>query len=48
VAAAAHYAEAYPDEISEALAENELLDLAALKRMLPQATAFKTGQGSRK
>jgi hypothetical protein len=42
VAAAANYAEAYPDEIDEALAENEAVDFAALKRLLPQAGEFKT------
>lgn len=44
VAAAVQYAEAYPDEISEALGENESLGLAALKRMLPQTTAFKASR----
>jgi hypothetical protein len=48
VAAAVHYADAYPDEIGDALQENESLDLAALKRMLPQATTFKASRGSRK
>lgn len=43
VAAAVHYAEAYPGEIAEALAEQEAVDLVALKRMLPQATELKTG-----
>jgi len=47
VTAAVHYAEAYPDEIGNALRENESLDLVALKRMLPQATAFKAGRPAR-
>lgn len=37
VQAAANYAEAFPQEIDEALAENEAVDFVALKRMLPQA-----------
>jgi hypothetical protein len=48
VAAAVHYAEAYPDEIGEALAENESLDFASLKRMLPQATVFKASRAPRR
>ncbi len=37
VRAAMHYAEAFPEEIEEALAENEEADFETLKRMLPQA-----------
>jgi predicted alpha-1,6-mannanase (GH76 family) len=48
VAAAVHYSEAHADEIGDALAENESIDLATINRMLPQTTVFKTGQGSRK
>jgi hypothetical protein len=48
VAAAVHYAAAYPDEIGDALRENESLDLAALKRMLPQATVFKASRAPRR
>ena len=46
VRAAAHYAEAFPDEISAALAENDAVDFKALQRMLPQAvkTAFRSTQ----
>ena len=44
VSAAANYAEAFPAEIAEALAENEAMDFAALKRMLPQATPFSAGK----
>ncbi len=40
VQAALHYAEAYPAEIAEALAENDAIDFKALKRMLPQAVEF--------
>jgi uncharacterized protein (DUF433 family) len=39
VQAAINYAEAFPDEIEEAIAENDAVDFKALKRMLPQATA---------
>ena len=39
VQAAVNYAEALPDEIEEAIAENDAVDIKALKRMLPQATA---------
>jgi uncharacterized protein (DUF433 family) len=40
VQAAVNYAEAFPAEIDEALAENEAMDFTALKRMLPQAAEF--------
>jgi uncharacterized protein (DUF433 family) len=40
VQAAAHYAEAFPDEIDEALADNAAADFDVLKRSLPQATEF--------
>jgi hypothetical protein len=40
VQAAVNYAEAFPGEINEALAENEASDFATVKRMLPQAIAF--------
>ena len=39
VQAAVNYAEAFPEEIQEAIAENDAVDFPALKRMLPQATA---------
>ena len=38
VRAAANYAEAFPDEIEAALAENDKTKFDALKRMLPQTT----------
>jgi hypothetical protein len=47
VAAAVHYAEVYSEEISDAIAENEAMDFVALKRMLPQAAAFRAGRASR-
>jgi ParB-like chromosome segregation protein Spo0J len=40
VQAAVNYAAAFPEEINEAMAENETTDFEALKRMLPQATEF--------
>jgi hypothetical protein len=40
VQAAVHYAEAFPAEINEAMAENDAMDFDALKRMLPQAVEF--------
>ena len=44
VRAALHYAEAFPGEIQEALAENEAVDFATLKRQLPQAVEFADGK----
>ena len=40
VQAAVHYAEAFRDEIEEALSENRAADFASLKRLLPQAAEF--------
>jgi hypothetical protein len=40
VRAAVNYAEAFPDEIKEAMAENDSADFDTLKRMLPQAIEF--------
>jgi len=40
VRTAVNYAEAFPEEINEAIAENETTDFEALKRMLPQAAEF--------
>jgi len=40
VQAAVNYAAAFPQEIGDALAENETTDFTALKRMLPQAAEF--------
>jgi hypothetical protein len=37
VRAAVNYAEAFPEEINEAMAENDSADFDTLKRMLPQA-----------
>jgi len=40
ILAAVNYTSAFPDEINEALAENDSVDFEALKRMLPQAVQF--------
>jgi uncharacterized protein (DUF433 family) len=40
VQAAVHYAEAFPKEINDAIADNEAMDFEALKHMLPQAVEF--------
>jgi hypothetical protein len=40
VQAAVNYATAFPEEINEAIAENETTDFEALRRMLPQAREF--------
>lgn len=40
VQAALNYADAFPAEIDDALTENERVDVAALKRMLPLAAEF--------
>jgi len=40
VLAAVHYAEAFPSEIDEAIAENDATGFDALKRMLPQTAEF--------
>ena len=39
VQAAVNYAEAFPNEIEEAIAENAAVDFKSLKRMLPQTAA---------
>lgn len=42
--AAFNYAKAFPDEIQDALAENDAVDFESLKRMLPQAAEFVAGK----
>jgi hypothetical protein len=44
VQAAVHYAAAFPNEINEAVTENDLTDFETLKRMLPQAVEFVPGK----
>ena len=46
VKAAANYAEAFPEEIDQALAENDATDFMLLKRMLPQASEFSARKSS--
>lgn len=40
IQAAVNYAAAFPEEINEAIAENDSADFEVLKRMLPQAVEF--------
>ncbi len=40
VQAALNYAEAFPREIGDAVAENDAVDFTALKRLVPQAVEF--------
>jgi hypothetical protein len=46
IQSALNYAEAFPDEIDQALEENQAMDFTALKRMLPQAVEFVAGKAS--
>jgi hypothetical protein len=48
VHAAVNYATAFPEEINEAMGENEAIDFEALKRMLPQATEFASRRAAKK
>jgi len=48
VQAAVHYAEAFPEEINEALSENDSTDFDSLKRMLPQTAEFTSGKAGRR
>ncbi len=48
VQTAVNYAEAFLDEIDQALTENSAVDFTALKRMLPQAAEFTTGKGKKR
>ena len=47
VRAAVNYAEAFPDEIAEATAENDSADFQTLKRMLPQAVEYSLRKSKR-
>ena len=40
VRAALNYSEAFPEEVNEAIAENDSIDFDSLKSMLPQAVNF--------
>ncbi len=44
VQAALHYAEAFREEIDEAIVDNAAADFKALKQMLPQAAEFVAGK----
>jgi hypothetical protein len=48
VQAAFNYARAFPDEISEAISDNEAVDFEALSRMLPQAKEIVVSKASEK
>jgi len=48
VQAAINYAEAFSEEIDEALRENDAADFATLKRMLPQAADFRTARSTKR
>ena len=48
VEAAVHYAEAFAKEINEEIADNEAVNFAALKRMLPQASEFVAGKSAKR
>lgn len=48
VQAAFNYARAFPDEINNAIADNEAMDFSTLLRMLPQAKEFVAGQSGKK
>lgn len=47
VQAAAHYADAFPAEINEAIADNASVGFETLRRMLPQAVDFDTARAGR-
>jgi hypothetical protein len=48
VQAAVNYAAAFPEEIDEAIQDNQATDFAALKQMLPQAVEFASKRKARK
>jgi hypothetical protein len=48
VLSAINYAEAFPDEIDQALAEYGATDFTALKRMLPQTGEFVAGKAAKR
>ena len=48
VQAAFNYASAFPEEIQDALADNDAADFETLKRMLPQAQEFVFGRRNQK
>jgi hypothetical protein len=48
VRAAVNYAEAFADEIAQALDEYRALDFTALQRLLPQAVEFSAGKAAKR
>jgi hypothetical protein len=44
IQAAVHYADAFAEEIDEAIADNDAMDFETMKRMLPQAAEFVAGK----
>jgi hypothetical protein len=48
VQAACNYAQAFPEEINSAIADNEAMDFTALSRMLPQIKEFVAGEPAEK
>ena len=48
VRAALNYSQAFPEEVNEAMAENDATDFDSLKRMLPQTVDFATGKTKRR
>ena len=46
--AAAHYAEAFPAEIEQAIVDNDATDFTRLKRLLPQAVEVPTRRRAKK
>ncbi len=48
VRAAFNYAQAFPAEVEQAIAENDLTGFESLKRMLPQATEFVSRKGAKR
>jgi len=47
VQAAMNYAEAFAEEIDDALKENEASDFVTIKRMLPQTMKFNAGKAAK-
>jgi len=48
VLAAFNYARAFPEEVKQAIADNDAVDFAALSRTLPQATEFVAAGSAKK
>ena len=48
VLAAQNYHKAFPEEIDQALAENDAMDFESLKRMLPQIERFTVGKAAKR